>query len=98
MCWSKLKTKVQSEDYIKPAIFETEWNRWYILMIAKGSIEVDEKMLAEERASNTPRAEFIKMLEADLKHSKAIIREREFYNRIAPINPLPWLFSKIFGI
>lgn len=42
MCWSKLKAKVNEEDYIKPAIFETEWNRWYILMILRGEAEMDE--------------------------------------------------------
>ena len=36
MCWSKLKSKVNEDGYIKPAIFETEWNRWYILMLFRG--------------------------------------------------------------
>ena len=39
MCWLKLKSKVNEDGYIKPAIFETEWNRWYILMLFKGEAE-----------------------------------------------------------
>lgn len=96
MCWSKLKAKVNDEGYIKPAIFETEWNRWYILKLVKGDAELCENLLAEEKASDEPREEYIQLLEKEIKTCKAIAREREFYGRIARFNPLPWLWSKIF--
>ena len=97
MCWLKLKSKVNEDCYIKPAIFETEWNRWYILMLFRGEAKFYENELAEERASDEPREEYIQLLEKELKTCKAIVREREFYGRIAPINPLPWFWKKIFG-
>lgn len=97
MCWSKLKAKVNEEGFIKPAIFETEWNRWYILKLVKGDAELCENLLAEEKASDEPREEYIQLLEKEIKTCKAIVREREFYGRIARFNPLPWLWSKIFG-
>ena len=97
MCWSKIKAKVTKDGYIKPAIFETEWNRWYILMLCRGEVEMDEKCLAEERASKNPREDYVQTLEKDLRACKAIIREREFYGRIASFNPFPWIWKKIFG-
>lgn len=97
MCWSKLKAKVNEDGFIKPAIFETEWNRWYILKLVKGDAELCENLLAEENASDEPREEYIRLLEKEIKTCKAIIREREFCGRIARFNPLPWLWSEIFG-
>lgn len=87
MCWSKLKAKVKvnEEDYIKPAIFETEWNRWYILMILRGEAEMDEQCLAEEKASDEPREEYIRLLEKELKSCKALIRERDVHAHAAAL-------------
>ena len=58
---------------------------------------MSQKELAEERASEEPREECIQLLEKELKTCKAIVREREFYGRVAPINPFPWFWKKLFG-
>ena len=97
MFWSKLKEKVNKEGYIKPAIFETEWNRWYILMIFRSEADFCGKELAEERASDEPREDYIRLLEKEVKTCRTIVREREFWGRVAPINPFPWFWKKLFG-
>ena len=97
MCWYTLKAKVQAENYIKPAIFETEWNRRYILMLCRSQAAFYKKELEEERTSDEPREDYIRLLEKKLKTCRSIVHEREFYGRIACFNPLPWLWKKIFG-